>query len=128
MNLRQYITVLALGTGVALSAWCIIVLSINPVSAGSLAYAVFYITLMSGVAGVLTIAGTLARARKYKEDDIGLAVARSLRQSLLLTFLVGGCLFLLTQGMFSTLTAILLVVLMAFVEFLFLLSARGEKP
>ncbi len=127
MNLRQYLTVLTLGTTVALCAWFIVLLAIDPVHAGSLAFLAFYVTMMSGLAGLLTIIGTVIRARKYTEDDIGLAVARSLRQAILLTLLVTGCLIMLANGYFSTATAFLLILLIAVIEFLFLSLNRTER-
>lgn len=127
MNLRQYLIVLTLGTAVALSSWCIVLLAIDPLSAGALAFLAFYITLICGLSGLLTIVGTVLRARKYSEEHVGLAVARSLRQSVLLTVLVTGCLALISQGYFSTTTALLLIALVAIVEFLFLSLNRSER-
>lgn len=127
MNLKQYLTVLTLGTAVALSAWFIVILALDPVDAGMFAFVAFYVTMISGMAGLLTIIGTIARARKYAEDHIGLAVARSLRQAVLLTVLVSGCLALLAKGLFSISTALVIVALVAFVEFLFLNIRKSEK-
>lgn len=127
MNLRQYLIVLTLGTAVALSSWFIVLLAIDPLNAGSLAFLAFYVTMMCGLSGLLTIVGTIGRARKYSEEHVGLAVARSLRQAVLLTILVTGCLALLSQGYFSTTTAVLLIALVAVIEFLFLSLNRSER-
>ena len=127
MNLRQYLIVLTLGTAVALSAWFIVLLAIDPVHAGTLGFFVFYVTMMAGVAGVLTILGTIIRARRSSEEQVGTAVARSLRQGLLLTVLVVGSLMMLAKGFFSTTTAFLLILLVAVIEFLFLSLNRSER-
>ncbi|MCR4312332.1 MAG: hypothetical protein NUV56_03540 [Candidatus Uhrbacteria bacterium] len=126
MNLRQYLIVLTLGTAVALSSWFIVLLAIDPVHASTLAFLAFYVTMMSGLAGLLTIIGTVARARKYTDEQVGLVVARSLRQGVLLTLLVGGSMALLSRGAFTPLSAILLIALVAVVEFLFLSLNRSE--
>ena len=127
MNLRQYLTVLTIGTAIALSAWCIVVIAIDPVSAGAFGFAAFYVSMMSALAGILTIVGTVARARRYPEDRVGQAVARSFRQAVLLTGLVAGCLTLLSRGLFSIPTALIIMALVAFVEFLFLNAKRDER-
>lgn len=127
MNLRQYLIVLTLGAAVALSAWFIVLLAIDPVHAGALGFVVFYVTMMAGLAGLLTIIGTVIRARRYSEEQVGTAVARSLRQGLLLTVLVVGSLIMLAKGFFSTTSAFLLILLVAVIEFLFLSLNRSER-
>lgn len=120
MTLRQYLVVLALGTAMSISAWCIIMLAIDPTTAGALAYSVFYITLGAGIAGLCTMAGTMFRSWKYPERPIDHAVARSLRQGIVLAALFMACLALLAQSLFSFGTMMILVVLAALVEALFL--------
>lgn len=126
MTLRQYLVVLALGTAMSISSWCIIMLAIDPVTAGGLAFFVFYVTLGAGIAGIFTILGTLVRAWRFPHDPIDRAVARSVRQGVLISGLVLAALSLLVQGLFSFGTMMLLVVLFGLVEFLFL-SLSGER-
>jgi hypothetical protein len=125
MNLRQYLSIMAIGTAAALSAWCIVVMAIDPVSAGGLAFLVFYVTLLSGLSGLLTILGTIVRARKETENGLALAVARSFRQSLFLSLLVVLSLYLMGLGLFSTPILFLLIGLFGLIEFFFLF--RGDK-
>ncbi len=125
MSLRQYLIALAIGTAISISAWCIIVMSINPATAGWLAFSVFYLTLGAGIAGLFTIGGTVIRSRKYAEDQIHSAVARSFRQAMMLSGLFLSCLFLLSRDLFSLGTMLLLVVLVGLVELL-MMSIRKE--
>lgn len=125
MSLRQYLIALALGTAISISAWCIVMISIDPSTAGTLAFFVFYLTLGAGIAGIFTIGGTMIRARKYTEDTIHSAVARSFRQGILLSGLLLICLYLLSRNLFSSGTMLLLVVLAGLIEFL-MLSIRKE--
>lgn len=120
MTLRQYLIALALGTAISISSWCIVMLAIDPATAGALAFFVFYLTLGGGIAGVFTIAGTSLRSWKYPEKSIESAVARSFRQGILLSVLVIAALILLSHSIFSFGTMLLLVVLVALVELLFL--------
>jgi hypothetical protein len=120
MTLRQYLVVLALGTAMSISSWCIVMIAIDPTTAGALAYFVFYLTLGAGVAGICTMSGTVFRSWKYPDRPIDQAVARSLRQGIVLSALFMTCLILLSQSLFSFGTMMTLVALAALVEALFL--------
>lgn len=125
MSLRQYLIALALGTAISISGWCIVMISIDPATAGGLAFFVFYLTLGAGIAGLFTIGGTMIRAKKYAEDSIDSAVTRSFRQAVLLSGLLLICMYLLSRDLFSSGTMLLLVVLAGLIEFL-MLSIRKE--
>ncbi len=125
MSLRQYVVMLALGTAISISAWCIVMISIDPSTAGVFAFFVFYLTLGAGIAGLFTIGGTMIRARKYAEEEVHAAVARSFRQGVMLSLLFLTCLFLLSRNLFSLGTMVLLIVLVGLIEFL-MMSVRRE--
>lgn len=126
MNLRQYLIAMSIGTAVAISAWCVVLMAMNPLTSGVVALIVFYVTLCFGLAGLFTILGTVTRALRFPTRDIGGNVKRSLRQGIFLTLLVVGSLYLMTQGMFSTLTLFVAVLALGFLEFFFLISSRDE--
>jgi hypothetical protein len=134
MNLRQYITILALGTTVALIAWGMTLQAIDPLTAGPLALIIFYVTLGSGLAGLLTIIGTVFRASRFPEAGAGVAVIRSFRQSLLLSALIIASLVLMSLKMFSSPVLLVMIGILALVEFFFLIfqdrksfeSPRGD--
>lgn len=126
MNLRQYLIVLSIGTAVALSAWCVVLLAINPLTSGSLALYAFYASLSLGLVGLFTILGTLVRTKRWPEREVGAAVTRSLRQAIFLSILAVGTLYLMTAGMFSTLTLFIAVLALGFLEFFFLLSSPEQ--
>jgi hypothetical protein len=125
MTLRQYIIALALGTAISISAWCIVMLAIDPAHAGTLGFIIFYITLGAGIAGLFTIIGTMIRARNYDDADVQEVVARSFRQGVMLSALFMSCLGLLSKGLFSFGTMLILVVLVGLVEFLMLSVRKG---
>jgi hypothetical protein len=128
MTLRQYLVVLALGTAMSISSWCIVMIAIDPTTAGTLAHFVFYLTLGAGIAGLCTMAATVFRSWKYPEDSIDQAVARSLRQGVVLSALFMTSLILLSQSLFSFGTMITLIALAALVEALFLsVSAKSRE-
>lgn len=128
MTLRQYLVVLALGTAMSISSWCIVMLAIDPTTSGALAYIVFYLTLGAGVAGLCTMGATVFRSWKYPDRSIDQAVARSLRQGVVLAALFTTCLILLSQALFSFGIMMTLVSLAALVEALFLsISAENRE-
>ncbi len=126
MNLRQYLIVMSIGTAVALSAWCVVLIAMNPLTSGVLALAAFYLTLSLGLAGLFTILGTLVRTYRFPHREVGSIVNRSLRQAVFLTILLIGCLYLMTQGLLSTLTLFVAVLALGFLEFFFLISSQDE--
>lgn len=126
MNLRQYLIAMSIGTAVAISAWCVVLMAMNPLTAGVLALVVFYATLSFGLVGLFTILGTVVRALRFPNRDLGGTVQRSLRQGLFLTVLVVGSLYLMTQGLLSTLTLFVAVLALGFLEFFCLISSRTE--
>lgn len=127
MTLRQYLMFLGFGTAVALAAVCIVLFGIDPATAGAGALIAFYITLGAAMIGVLTIVGTSIRVARHKEEDVGHAVARSLRQGVFLSALLLISLYLSSRGMLTMLTAILLILLVTLVEFFFLASKKEHS-
>ncbi|MFZ2682141.1 MAG: hypothetical protein WAZ14_03555 [Patescibacteria group bacterium] len=126
MNLRQYLVVMAIGTAAALSAWCIVLIAMNPLTSGAVVLVAFFLMLSLGLAGLFSILGMLVRTYRFPKRDIGGIVKRSLRQSIFLTVLLVGSLYLMTQGMFSTLTLFIAVLALGFLEFFFLVSSKDE--
>jgi hypothetical protein len=127
MSLKQYLSTFAIGTAAALSAWCVVLIAINPLASGAVALLIFYITLGLGLVGVFTILGTSIRALRSKHVMLNAVVARSLRQAVFLTALVLLCLYLMTKGLLTTLAVIMAVVALGFLEFFFLVSDTDTK-
>ena len=126
MNLRQYLVVMSIGTAVALSTWCVVLIAMNPLTSGAIALVAFYVTLTLGLSGLFAILGTMVRTYRFPERDIGGIVNRSLRQAVFLTVLLVGSLYLMTEGLFSTLTLFIAVLALGFLEFFFLISSKDE--
>ena len=127
MNLRQYITFFAVGTAIGWCAWFLVLMSIDPVEAGLVAYLMFYVSLVIGLSGLLTTVSTLVRVIRYPDRDAEEIVHTSLRQGFLLTLLVVGSLILLSLELFTWWTLVLVVMIVGLLEFLFTLSTRKKK-
>ncbi|HCC83774.1 TPA: hypothetical protein DEP96_02910 [Candidatus Uhrbacteria bacterium] len=125
MNLRDYLLSLLAGTVAALTSAVIVLLMIDPVSAGLLALASLYVTLGAAAVGLFTIIGTLVRVkRQAAQADVGQAVARSLRQAIFFAGLLLISLFLSARDLLTVWTVLLLVILVTLVEFFFLAGKR----
>ncbi len=125
MTLRHYLLALAFGATAAVVAALIVLLGIDPVTAGTFAFGTLYVTLGAACAGILTIIGTLVRVRKHTHVDVGDAVARSLRQGVFLSVLVLVTLYISAHGYLTIWTALLLVIFVTLIEFFFLIAKKG---
>lgn len=125
MTLRQYLLALSFGTAAATAAAAIVIFAIDPVTASGLAFLTLYITLGAACVGLLTILGTLWRVRKNESEDVGDAVASSLRQGVFLSFLILVGLYLSAHGYLTIWTALLLVAFVTLVEFFFLAAKKS---
>lgn len=126
MTLRQYLMFIAIGTFAAIAAAVIVLVAIDPVTAGGLALTALYVTMGAALVGIFTLVGTTVRVARNSHEDVGYAVARSLRQGVFFAILVLAALFLSSHGLLSALTALLLVLLLSVVEFFFLVRKKGQ--
>ncbi len=125
MNLRDYLLSILAGTVAALTSAVIVLIMIDPVSAGLLALASLYITLGAAAVGLFTIIGTLVRVKRQAAGaDVGQAVARSLRQAVIFALLFLISLFLSSRDLLTVWTVLLLIILVTLVEFFFLAGKR----
>ncbi len=125
MTLRQYLLALTFGTVAAIAAAIIVIVAIDPITASGFAFLALYITLGAACVGLFTILGTLYRVARNKTEDVGDAVARSLRQGAFLAILVLVALLLSSHGYLRIWTTLLLVALVTLVEFFFVMRKNG---
>lgn len=122
--MRDYLIALGIGTVAALAAAGIVVVAIDPVSAGGLAFLALYITLGAGLVGLFAMVGTMVRMLRNPHGDVAMVVARSLRQAIFLATLALVSLQLSSHGMLRLWTVLILVILVTLVEFFFLVGRR----
>jgi len=120
MSVRQYILFLASGTAIAVCAWFIVLISINPVTAGAFGFLSFHITLFVALIGVFATLATLIRVRRKKHPSVESMIKVSLRQGLFLSILVEGALILLSKGYLTTISLLIFILVISILEFLFL--------
>lgn len=123
MSLREYLLILLTGTCAAIVGWCVVVVSVNPFTAGMFGFFAFYLTLFFMVTGLTSTIGTLVRSRKVEaHDEAGIlrVLVRSLRQGMFLGLIACGGLIALAYDLFSPLVFIIALVLIGAVEFVLL--------
>ena len=112
------------GTCMAMISWFVILVSVNPFTAGMFGFIAFYFTLFLGVLGITAMLGTFLRTRAIEaHDEAGIlhAMVRSLRQGTLLSIALCGGLFALAHAWFSPLFFVLGLLVLGGLEFVLLL-------
>lgn len=120
MNLKEYIIIFAMGTIISSVAWVIVLFNIDPATAGILAFLTFYLTLFIALNGFFTTSATVLRSIFQRRRKLESTVTTSLRQGIIFSMLLTGSLALLSQNLFTWWTLILLILVSALIEFLFI--------
>jgi len=127
MNLKQYMLIFAGGTAVAFVAWSLVLLNIDPISAGIPAVIIFFATLFAGLVGLFTTLGTFIRAKLHPNRDLEDIVTSSLRQGFFFAILIESVLFLASIDLLSVGAFLVLILLISGIEFLILSRKHGKK-
>jgi len=126
MTFKQFLFVMIMATGLVWGSWLFILFSLDPYATSLMGRIFFYLTLNASLMGTFTLIGILFRHFLQKNSLLSKNVARSFRQSVLLSFLFIGALFLKQQDFFNWWTISLLILFISFMEFFFL-SLRSVK-
>lgn len=126
MTLRSYLMVMTIGTLIFWLALGLIIINIDPMTAGWMGIGLFYLILMFAITGTGAIIGFVIRFFALKQELVAQSVLIAFRQALLAAILVTSVLFLFSQNLFSWLNVLLLVFALSGLEF-FLLSYQSEK-
>jgi hypothetical protein len=124
MSLREYLLILLTGTCAASIGWCVVLVSVNPFTAGMFGFFAFYLTLFFTVTGLGSTLGTLIRSRKVEaHDEAGIlrVLVRSLRQGTFLGLIVIAGSLALASKLFSPALFFVAFLVIGAVEFVLLL-------
>ena len=126
MTFKDYLIVMAMATVAAWAGWIVVLVSIDPASAGWLAFVFFYTTLAVALVGTLSIAGAGVRVWFKREELVSRHVSRSFRQAILISTLVVGSLLLSSHGLFTWWVMTMLVATIGLVELVFISAQRPK--
>lgn len=127
MTLKQYTIILGIGTTIIWVTWFLVLSSIDPVTAGTPGYTIFFVTLFGGLVGLLTIFATIVRSWHHPNRDIEDVVVISLRQAVILALLVIGALILTSQQLLNWLSLIGILAVVGLLEAIFILKKKPAK-
>ena len=126
MSLKQYIILMLGGTLLCWAAWMLVVVFLDPASAGWLGFGFFYSSLYLASVGSFSLIGMGIRLLLVKESAAFRQVAVAFRQAFFFGFLVVAALFLQSKNIFTWWNMVLLVAALTLVEFAILILKRRE--
>lgn len=126
MNLKQYLAFLTFGTIISWFAFVVIIINIDPVTAGTLAFFVLYATMFFGLLGLFSCVATFVRAIKSPKQAVEKVMKISLRQGLILSVLIEGALILSSQNKLTWWMLLLIVACVGILEFVFISFSRED--
>lgn len=128
MTFKMYILIMATAAVLSWVAWTSIIINTNPAEVGIGGFVIFYLTLLFGLIGLLTIAGTIYRVLILKKQDvISRAVRISFRHGVILGALAVVSLALSAKSLLRWWLVILMIGLVAMFEYFFILKDEARR-
>ncbi len=127
MTVRLYTTTMLVATLMSWGAWFLVLFLVAPRDAGMLGMFLFYISLFLGIMGTLSIVGLFVRHMRAKNRFVVEKVIDSFRQAFWFACLVIVSLILQSKGQLTWWNALLLVLIVAVLEFFFISATRGRE-
>ncbi len=95
MNLRQYLTIMSIGTALCWAAWIFVIFNVDPFAAGNLSFLFFYISLFLALLGTFSVF-IFMLYRVFSRADLPMFryVERSFRESFIFSTIFVFLLFL----------------------------------
>ena len=125
MKLGTYLMFMIFATILSAIGWVMILITVDPFSTNILGFILFYTSLFLTIMGVFSILGFIIRFIALKRRLVVHSVIISFRQAFLISFVFSVSLFLLSQGLFSWLSVLLLIIGFSALEF-FLISLTNH--
>lgn len=128
MTLTRYIILMLAATILCWVAWFLVVVYLDPDTAGWLGFGFFYLALFLSLVGSFALLGLGFRLYILRNELIFEQVSVSFRQALSFGALVIASLFLESKDLFTWWNELLLVLVLTFIEFAILILKRREPP
>jgi len=106
-----------IGTVLTWAAWILVVLFLDPLTAGWLGFSVFYLALYLALTGTFSLLGLLLRRLFFKNELVYRQVTISFRQAFSFSFLVIAALFLQSKQLLTWWNMFFLIAALTFLEF-----------
>ena len=119
---------MALATVAAWGAWIIIIVAVDPTRAGSLGQFYFYASLAAALLGSLAVIGAMLRLWMNHEELAVRQVSQALRQAIIFSFLIIGCLLMMAHDLMRWWSLFLLMATISCLELAGLLIQKNCQP
>ena len=119
MTLKKYLFLMTFATILCFGAWALVLFFVNPESAGMVGFSFFYGSMFLGLLGVFSMVGFLIRYLWKRYEFAYDQVKTSFRQGLMFALLLTGALFLQSYRLLVWWNLLLLVALLAGIEYFF---------
>lgn len=115
MTLRQYISIMVLGTVLCWTAWWVVVIDIDPFQDTGVGFSFFYVSFFLAILGMISILAFVIR-RMFSREELPMFkyVQKSFRDSLFISILLVLLLYLQGQGHLRWWNFILLLLIIIF--------------
>lgn len=120
MPLRRYLIIMGFSTLISWGAFVLVIMNIDPFTSGFVGLFSFYTVLFLALMGTFALFGFFVRLMFIKRSVLFRHIGVSLRQSVLFSSLIIVSLMLQANELFAWWNAILLVVGLGLLEFIFL--------
>ena len=117
MTLRQYVVLMTLGTFLCWGAWFLVVMYLDPATAGWLGFGFFYSSLFLALVGSFSLIGLGFRLYILQSEVVFRQVSVAFRQALSFSVLMTVGLFLESKDLLTWWNAVMLVLAVTLVEF-----------
>jgi len=128
MSFRAYIILMIVGTLVAWLGWSVVVWSVDPQQAGGLGFGMFFLTLLMGLIGTITLFGLLVRLVIMKRRELIIReVKTSFRHAVLLSAVSTVSLIFSAQGWLSWWVLIVFIAVAGVLEYVSLIIQHSRR-
>jgi len=127
MSFRNYVYLMAAGTLLAWLGWGIVIWNTDPRDAGSLGFGMFYLTLLMGLVGLITLLELLVRVALMRREVVLREVKVSFRHAILLSAVGILALVFSRQGWLSWWVLIVFIITAAVLEYVSLLIQHSRR-
>ncbi len=128
MGIRAYIIIMSIIALICLALWVVVLNMINPTTAGIVGLIIFHVSLFFCITTIGAVVGLLIRRWRARQEFVPHHVVTALRQGGLFGLFVVGLLLFSGAQLFTVVNVLLLVVLLAIIEFYFLGADQVKTP
>lgn len=127
MTLKKYLFLMTMATLMCWGALVLVLVFVNPYTAGIVGLVFFYVALFLGLLGIFSIIGFIFRFLFKRNEFAYNQVKTAFRQGMMFAFLLTAMFILQGARLLVWWNIILLIILLAGIEYVFIIREQGIK-